>query len=101
MEYLFSTGIRSASVLAAGTLPWVDRSFLPGLAFGFFGGSLILRALYTPDLCFAFTGIFLSIAGWGSGSAVGTSFQPCNMLDVGSNVFYTGCSFCHASYSYT
>ena len=85
--------------------PWVDRSFILGLTFGFFGGSLVSRALYTPDvglafgflggslisgalytpdLCYAVSAILLSIAIWCSGSTVGTSLQPCDILDVGS-----------------
>ena len=85
--------------------PWVDRSFIlgltcwflggslvlralytpdVGLAFGFLGGSLFSGALYTPDLCYAVSVILLSIAIWCSGSTVGTSLQPCDILDVGS-----------------
>ena len=87
--------------------PWVDRSFIlklgltcwflggslvskalytpdVGLAFGFLGGFLFSGTLFTPDLCYAVSAIILSFAIWCLGCAVGTSFQLRDILDVGS-----------------
>ena len=80
-----------ASVWAAGgwtdIFSFVSRALYTldvGLAFGFLGGSLFSGALYTSELCYAVSAILLSFAIWCSGCAVGTSFQPRDILDVGS-----------------
>ena len=102
---LFSFGLPLLHLFWLALSLWVDKYFILGLAFEFFSGSLVSRALYTPDvglafgfiggslfsgalytpeLCYAVSAILLSFAIWCSGCAVGTSFQLRDILDVGS-----------------